>query len=300
MKRCSYCGREYPDDTTVCVIDQEPLADTAQSESGPAQRRKVSGVWRGAYGHESKEAIDNKIVPFTLTLIQGWLGHFTGTVTEDAPAGMPGVGRIDGFLEWPRIEFTKQMPIGYIARPDGSRMTFREYFIEHGHACEEELPSPPIFYEGTFLDGNRVQGLWLIRPGRVALPDGWGITLPQTTGLWCAEFRINDAGTKSAGALRQPFFDKSLLPQPEVLAKANAAFHSLGKFPVANAETLLKRFDRENIRFEVAQDDSVMRTMTPFTASMGGYSGTAPIMEIFVHPDDEAKARTIVNEDSQV
>src|ERR1700744_4848273 len=25
MKTCSYCGRQYPDDTQVCAIDQQPL-----------------------------------------------------------------------------------------------------------------------------------------------------------------------------------------------------------------------------------------------------------------------------------
>ena len=25
MKKCSYCGKEYPDEASVCVIDREPL-----------------------------------------------------------------------------------------------------------------------------------------------------------------------------------------------------------------------------------------------------------------------------------
>lgn len=32
MKKCPYCGKEYPDDATVCAIDQEPL----QSDTPPA------------------------------------------------------------------------------------------------------------------------------------------------------------------------------------------------------------------------------------------------------------------------
>jgi hypothetical protein len=27
MKRCTYCGKEYPDDATECIIDRQPLAD---------------------------------------------------------------------------------------------------------------------------------------------------------------------------------------------------------------------------------------------------------------------------------
>jgi hypothetical protein len=25
MKKCTYCGKEYPDDATVCVLDEQPL-----------------------------------------------------------------------------------------------------------------------------------------------------------------------------------------------------------------------------------------------------------------------------------
>jgi hypothetical protein len=31
-------------------------------------------------------------VAFTLKLSQGWFGRFTGTVTDDAATGMPGIG----------------------------------------------------------------------------------------------------------------------------------------------------------------------------------------------------------------
>jgi hypothetical protein len=300
MKRCSYCGREYSEDATVCPIDQEPLLNVVGGQMEPTERGKVTGVWRGAYGYQNERTFGGKIVPFTLTLKQGWLGHFTGTVTEDAALGMPGMGKVDGFFEWPTIEFTKQMPIGYIAGPDGSRMTFREYFIEHGHACEEALPSPPVVYEGTFLDANRVQGLWIIKPIRISLPDGWGITLSQSTGLWCAEFVATDTKATPADAPKQPFFDKSLLPEPDVLTDSNSSFRSVGKFPVADAEKLLKRLRDGDIRFEIGQDDSPMRQMMPFTAGTGGYAGTAPIIEVFVHPDDETKAMAIINEGNQV
>lgn len=34
MKVCSYCGQEYPDDASVCVIDQTPL-DSGDSGAPP-------------------------------------------------------------------------------------------------------------------------------------------------------------------------------------------------------------------------------------------------------------------------
>ena len=35
MKTCSYCGREYPDDATVCAVDQTPLVADVP-EAAPA------------------------------------------------------------------------------------------------------------------------------------------------------------------------------------------------------------------------------------------------------------------------
>ena len=56
----------------------------------------------------------------------------------------------------------------------------------------------------------------------------------------------------------------------------------------------------ENLRFEINSDDSPIRQMMPFAAVTGGYSGTAPMIEIFVHPNDEAKAVEIMDEDNKV
>jgi hypothetical protein len=295
MRKCPYCGKEYPDDATVCIVDGQSLATDAG-------RKNITGVWRGAYGYNNAKAHAGKIVPFTLILKKGWLGHFTGTVAEDAPVGMPGTGSIDGYFGYPTIEFTKQMPVGYIARPDGGRITLREYFIEHGRACEKELPSPPISYEGTFLDANRVQGTWVIRPHRVSLLDGWGFNMPESRGIWCAEFITSDTKATPAGGPKEAFYDKSLLPTPDTAAESDGvpAFREFGKFSVADAEGLLKKFEQANLRFEINRDDSPMRQMSPFTSATGGYSGTARMIEIFIHPDDEAKAVEILGEDSKV
>ncbi len=102
MKKCPYCGKENPDDAEVCAVDGQSL--TGQAEA----RTKLTGVWRGAYGFETPEhPAGNKVVPFTLKLKQGWMGHFTGTVNEDPPTGMPGNGMIDGYFDFPTIEFKK-------------------------------------------------------------------------------------------------------------------------------------------------------------------------------------------------
>ena len=69
---------------------------------------------------------------------------------------------------------------------------------------------------------------------------------------------------------------------------------------MADAEELLGKFEKADLRFEINRDDSSMRQMSPFTAVTGGYAGTAQMIEIFVHPEDEAKAVEILGDDSKV
>lgn len=294
MKTCPYCGNEYPEEVTVCAIDGQALTASLP------ERKKLTGVWRGAYGYEDGKGHGGKIVQFTLKLKQRWLGHLTGTVTEDAPLGIPGTGVINGYFNSPTIEFTKKMPIGYVTRADGSRISLREYFIEHGHVCDKDLPSPPISYTGTFLDCDRMQGCWEIRPRRISLPDGWGMSMRQASGVWCAEFSASDLNENPTNAPKEPFFDKTLLPEQDVFAEAKFPLRRLGKFRVSDAEEYLKRFEQENIRFKINRDDTAIRQMSPADAFLGGFAGMAPMIEIFVHPDDEEKAAYIISEDDKV
>jgi len=289
MKTCPYCGKQYPDEVIACAIDGESLSPSHEV------RKKIHGVWRGVYGYAGNGNLAKlNPVRFTLKLEQGWLEHFTGTVTEDAPDGMPGTGIIDGYYQSPTIEFTKQMPVGYITDADGGRMTFRDYVISQGHQCDHELPSSPIFYQGSFLDANRVQGLWEIKPHKIPLKGGLSVTGMESTGLWCAEFITTDLKSNPTSGPGEPFFDISLLPQPESPPEKeqqnDPALRSLGKFSVADAEDILKRFEKAGIKFEINRDDTALSQMPPVTAATGGYSGMAPMIEIFVSPEDEAKA----------
>ncbi|HEY3761121.1 MAG TPA: hypothetical protein VGN23_05190 [Verrucomicrobiae bacterium] len=40
MKKCSYCGAEYPDETTACPIDQTPLGETSPEQISETPSRK--------------------------------------------------------------------------------------------------------------------------------------------------------------------------------------------------------------------------------------------------------------------
>jgi hypothetical protein len=173
MNRCSYCGKTYPDDVTVCLTDGTSLGQPTDA------RKKATRVWRGCYGYGPRgERPGFGPVNFTLKLKQGWTSHFTGSVTEDAPAGTPGTGVVDGYLDYPGFELTKQMPVGYVKTENGSRKTLRESLVMRGHELRQELPGPLILYQGRFLDDNRVQGTWIIQPQPIRLPNGKTFTPP--------------------------------------------------------------------------------------------------------------------------
>jgi hypothetical protein len=150
--------------------------------------RKVSGIWRGTYSYDPAEHIPKlEPVPFTLNLKQGWFGRFSGTVTEDGKGGMPGTGAIEGLFSFPRIEFTKRMPVGYVLMPDGRSITLREYLAGHGVTCEGDAPHRPIYYEGEFINPCQASGTWIIRAAPVPLGDGRAVLMPEAKGVWKIE-----------------------------------------------------------------------------------------------------------------
>jgi hypothetical protein len=291
MKRCSYCGKEYPDDVTVCAVDGESLG------GWKGERKSVAGVWRGIYGcGERKATPETGSVAFTLKLKQGWMGHFNGSVTEDTPQGIAGTGAVDGYFGSAKIEFTKQMPVGYITGSDGTRKTLREYVVAEGHRCDHDLPSPPIFYQGIFLDMNRVQGIWTIEPRPIPLPGGLSYSPSRTSGFWCAEFVTDDMNADPTGGPRAPLFDKGRLSPQELEDVEGPVLRSMGKFRVADAENFMKRLDQENIRFEIDRDDTAMRQLTPGMT----YFGNAKMIEIFVRAEDMVQAVAIIHSDDKV
>jgi hypothetical protein len=150
--------------------------------------KKVTGTWRGTYGYEPSEHVPmQEPVPFTLVLKQGWFGHFTGSVTDDEALGMPGNGVIDGYFSYPKIEFRKFMPVGWMFMPDGRRATLRQFLTEQGHVCDHEIPHRPIFYQGEFLQPNRAEGTWIIEAGPLSLGNGLAMQMRETRGTWRIE-----------------------------------------------------------------------------------------------------------------
>ena len=279
MNRCHYCGKQYPDDVTICPVD-------GQSLGGPmATRKKVTGVWRGCYGFGPRgDRPGFGPVTFTLILKQGWTSHFTGSVTEDAPAGMPGTGTVGGYFAFPNFELTKQMPVGYVIDEDGSRKTLREYLVDEGMDLQEEVPGPPILYIGRFLDANRVQGTWMIQRQPMRLPNGKVYTAPWGAGFWCAEFAADKPDANPGGGPATELFDKSRLTPKELADVEPPPRCCLGEFPAAEAQHWVERLIAADlsVSFDGAQPDPEEGVKNE------------GLQRIYVQPEDEAAAREIL------
>jgi hypothetical protein len=74
----------------------------------------------------------------------------------------------------------------------------------------------------------------------------------------------------------------------------DASFTSLGKFDYIESEHILKRFEQAGVRFRINENDSPLRNMDPFKASLGGAFGTEQFIEIFTHRDDDEKVKAIM------
>jgi hypothetical protein len=180
MKTCAYCGQQYPEDTLVRPVDQQPLE--ALSET----RKNVTGTWRGSY--TGPKGDDSAPVPFTLELKQGWFGHFTGQVSEDPTLGMPGRGTIDGYFGFPNIHFVKRMPVCYVRSQAGGWITLRQHLRMEGFACEHDREHPPVIYQGAFFEPNRARGTWIIGGWFVPLPGDESYPFAEVSGDWTLEF----------------------------------------------------------------------------------------------------------------
>ena len=153
--------------------------------------RKLDGTWRGTYHYDLLENIPFRpSTDFTLVIKQGWFGFFKGSVTDDTPNGPPDTGSIAGDFSYPRISFTKKMPIWYVFQPDGTRVTFREFIIGKGYAGREEFPGPAIIYEGKFSEPHQAEGTWFINPQFIRLRGNRKVAVNRrTTGTWNMHFQ---------------------------------------------------------------------------------------------------------------
>jgi len=74
------------------------------------------------------------------------------------------------------------------------------------------------------------------------------------------------------------------------------AYQFVATFQTREVERLLERLERDTVDYEIDMDDSQIRGMSPFLASMGGTYGTGVNVNLYVHTDDMDRARLIIRE----
>ena len=131
------------------------------------QKPVLIGPWLGTYFYDDPEMRRQAPagVGFELHLMQTcwqrFWGRFTGHVTDDAPLGVPGMGRIRGRCSGRRVRFTKLLPEFYVTDSNGG-MPLRDFLASHGYTLQRHLKHPPIDYEGTVAEDGTITGTWLI------------------------------------------------------------------------------------------------------------------------------------------
>ena len=134
---------------------------------------RVSWYWKGTEFDLGTEVVDGAGVAFELVLSQGWyqrlLGWFSGTVTDDPDRGMPGVGEILGVCRFPKVRFTKQMPVMYFR--DGCRqVSFREWLVEQAMDLVRMRRTHPSTTWGSSAAMERCLGRGRLWGGNFAWP----------------------------------------------------------------------------------------------------------------------------------
>jgi hypothetical protein len=132
---------------------------------------QMQGTWVGEYEMPKSSEGPAYSVPFTMDLKDGFFGAFSGTVRDDPGIGMPEPGTIHGKIRGLQVEFTKQMPIAYVALSKGA-IKLSVYLMEQGITVDERaIKHSPIYYLGRYItDQDTVAGKWRISAHMLRIP----------------------------------------------------------------------------------------------------------------------------------
>ena len=150
----------------------------------------VTGTWKGEYAFEETDEGGGKhvagtIVTFTMTLKQGWLGGFSGTVQDDARSGFAEQGSIKGKLSGKVMSFEKQMPVLRLIH-ERSRLSLEQWAERKKVVMNTTIPHPKIRYLGDISeDGNTVEGTWMVSEYTLDVPGSYEkLMMPTLAGTW--------------------------------------------------------------------------------------------------------------------
>jgi hypothetical protein len=73
-------------------------------------------------------------------------------------------------------------------------------------------------------------------------------------------------------------------------------YQFLATFQTREVDRLLERLEKDTVDYEIDMDDSQIRGLSPFQASMGGTYGTGVNVNLYVHEKDMERASQIIRE----
>lgn len=73
-------------------------------------------------------------------------------------------------------------------------------------------------------------------------------------------------------------------------------YQFLAAFQTRETDRLLERLEKEAVDYQIDMDDSQIRGMSPFLASVGGTYGTGVTVNLYVHEKDMNRACQIIRE----
>ncbi len=88
VKKCTYCGKEYPDEATVCAVDQQALKSDARAPATPNAEPRVTDANSGSRRHGSFfKWIPTAIVLWVLGVLFASLAVISAWLVEQETRG---------------------------------------------------------------------------------------------------------------------------------------------------------------------------------------------------------------------
>lgn len=73
-------------------------------------------------------------------------------------------------------------------------------------------------------------------------------------------------------------------------------YQFIATFQTREVDRLIERLERDSVDYEIDMDDSQIRGMSPFQASVGGTYGTGVNVNLYVHEKDSERACQAIRE----